>query len=98
MAESFDALRFARKLTESGFTREQAEALAELIRDEVLAGVAKSSSLDQAEMRIKQQLEHVEERTRHKIEQSERSVWIKLGGLLVVAVGGLAALLRLGKS
>jgi len=32
MPETFDALRFARKLNEAGFTREQAETLAELIR------------------------------------------------------------------
>ena len=97
MPETFDALRFARKLNEAGFTREQAETLAELVRDEVIAGSAKLDTFNDLETRIKQQTERVEERMRHRIEQAERSIWIKFGGLLVVAVGALATILKLGK-
>jgi hypothetical protein len=97
MPETFDALRFARKLNEAGFTREQAETLAELIRDDVIAGSAKRDAFNDLESRITQQMDRVEERMRHRIEQAERSIWIKFGGLLVVAVGALATILKLGK-
>jgi DNA-binding transcriptional MerR regulator len=97
MPATFDALRFARKLLEAGFTREQAETLAELVRDEVVAGSAQLDTFNDLEERIKQQVERAEERMSHKIEQTERSIWIKFGGLLVVAVGALATILNLGK-
>ena len=97
MPETFDALRFARKLNDAGFTREQAETLAELIRDEVIAGSAKIDAFNDLQSRITQQMDRVEERMRHRIEQAERSIWIKFGGLLVVAVGALATILKLGK-
>jgi len=63
----------------------------------VIAGSAKRDAFNDLESRITQQMDRVEERMRHRIEQAERSIWIKFGGLLVVAVGALATILKLGK-
>lgn len=84
---SIDTLGVVRRLEAAGTPRDQAEALAEVLRD------AESRSL--AELATKADLALLEQRLEAKIEQLEQRMTIKLGGMMVVAVGAVAALVRL---
>jgi hypothetical protein len=95
VSKSFDSLLFSQSLQAAGFTREQADTLAELIRDQVVKGAATAVDLEGMETRLRERAERLEERFEHKIDKTEKSMTIKFGTMLVVAVGVLAAVIKL---
>ena len=78
---TFDTHKFIRRLRDSGMPDEQAEALADALRD----------VQSEAELATKRDIQDLEMRIR----EVELRLTIKIGGMLVIAVGVLAALLKL---
>ncbi len=78
---TFDTHKFIRRLRDSGMPDEQAEALADALRD----------VQSEAELATKRDIQDLETRIR----EVELRLTIKIGGMLVIAVGVLAALLKL---
>ena len=78
---TFDTHKFIRRLRDSGMPDEQAEALADALRD----------VQSEAELATKRDIQDLETRIR----EVELHLTIKIGGMLVIAVGVLAALLKL---
>ena len=78
---TFDTHKFIRRLRDSGIPDEQAEALADALRD----------VQSEAELATKRDIQDLEMRIR----EVELPLTIKIGGMLVIAVGVLAALLKL---
>jgi hypothetical protein len=92
MSVAFDTLAYAKELKTGGFTEKQAEVQAHaLVRiiDEKLATKpdidALRLDLRQTEERLKAEIRNTEERLSHHLT-------VRLGSMLVVAVGVLAAL------
>jgi len=105
-AITFDTLKYANTLEAAGIPRAQAQAqvsvLAEVIQDQVKS----AADNDKAIMRVEARLERFESRMeasladlRHKINakfvQLEQRMIIKLSALMVVAVGVVAAIVKL---
>ena len=78
---TFDTHKFIRRLRDSGMPDEQAEALADALRD----------VQSEAELATKRDIQDLAMRIR----EVELRLTIKIGGMLVIAVGVLAALLKL---
>ena len=78
---TFDTHKFIRRLRDSGMPDEQAEALADALRD----------VQSEAELATKRDIQDLEMRIR----EVELRLTIKIGGMLVIAVGVLVALLKL---
>ena len=78
---TFDTHKFIRRLRDSGMPDEQAEALADALRD----------VQSEAELATKRDIQDLAMRIR----EVELPLTIKIGGMLVIAVGVLAALLKL---
>ena len=83
----FDTLKFAKRLKDAGIPEKHAEAEAEALA-EVL-------EVNLKELATKDDLKALEERLGDKITMFEQRMTIKLGGLMVVAVGTVAALVKL---
>jgi hypothetical protein len=80
MAIAFDSLGYSKRLRDSGISQKQADAHAEAARDFIMPELA--TKADIAELR-------------HLIERQSLLITVRLGGLMVIAVGALAALIRL---
>ena len=78
---TFDTHKFIRRLRDSGMPDEQAEALTDALRD----------VQSEAELATKRDIQDLAMRIR----EVELPLTIKIGGMLVIAVGVLAALLKL---
>ena len=76
-----DTLKFVRKLKESGLPESQAEAIADAFRD----------AQSEAELATKRDIEDV----RRNMREMEQRMVSKLGGLIVLAVGVVATLVKL---
>lgn len=83
-AVTFDTLKFAERLRAGGFSDAQAKAAAEAFADATSQELATKSDL--RELRV--DLEH-------RLESLEQRLVIKLGGMLVVAIGIIATLIKL---
>ena len=94
-AVAFDTLEFSKRLVAAGFTERQAEALAEeqaaLINDRL----ATKRDLKALEAATKVDLKELESGLKRDIRESEQRVIIRLGGMMVIAVGVVAALVKL---
>ena len=95
-AITFDTLKFANRLKAGGVSSTQAEAEAEA---EALSDVFEANM---SELATKADLRELETNLRHEITDLRKdmhvlgqSMVIKLGSLVVVAVGALAAVLKL---
>ena len=100
---AFDTLKYSKRLKDAGVPEKQAEAeaLAEVLeinlnelttkRDMKEMETALRRDLGEAESRLKHDLELM----RLELRDLERRMTIKLGGLMVVAVGAVAALVKL---
>jgi len=84
---TFDTLKFANRLKSAGVLPAQAEAEAE-----ALAEVFEANPKDLA---TKEDLAILEQRFDAKLIQLEQRMVIKLGALMVVAVGAVATLVKL---
>jgi hypothetical protein len=91
----FDSLTFKQELTKVGFPDDQAEALAALTRDHVLANAATKEDMLNVERRLDEKIDRVEERLTSEIKQLDQRMTIKLGSMMVVAVAIVVAAQRL---
>lgn len=80
----FDTLAYSKKLKEAGFTAQQAEALAET-----------QAELIDEQLATKRDLRELEERLTYRLEQLAYRLTLRLGSMLVVAVGVIATLVKL---
>ncbi|MGX7874403.1 hypothetical protein ACVDG5_018075 [Mesorhizobium sp. ORM6] len=76
----FDTLGFAKALRDAGIPAKQAEAHAAAARDFLMPEIA--TKADIAELK-------------HIVERQSLMITVRLGGLLIVGVGALAALIKL---
>lgn len=86
-AITFDTLKFANRLKSVGVPDKQAEAQAEVLSEAL--------EVNLKELVTKDDLLHLEERLDSRLIQMEQRLTIKLGGMMVVAVGVVAALVKL---
>jgi len=101
-AVAFDTLKFSKRLIEAGFTDKQAATLAEEQAALMDDKIATKRDMKELETALKRDLMDVETRLKTEIEdvrrdirESEQRVIIKLGSMMVVAVGVVAALVKL---
>lgn len=80
---TFDTLKFAERLEKAGMTREQASLMAEA-QKEVFAEALETQLATKPDVA----------RLENRIEQLELRLTIKLGTMMVVAVGVVAALVK----
>jgi hypothetical protein len=106
---AFDTLKYSKRLKDAGVPDNQAEAEAEALKEvladfaaDKLQGNATSRDLKDLETAFKRDLTETETRLKHEIElmrmearDLERRMTIKLGGLMVIAVGAVATLVKL---
>ena len=100
MAAVFDTLAYARRLKQGGFTEEQAEAQAE-----ALATVVSDTMVTKQDLRdlatkedlrdLRQELHELRLSTKHDLREVEYRLTVRLGTMMTVAVGALAALVNL---
>ena len=84
MAYTFDSLGYAKRLRDGGVPREQAEAHAEAARDFIMAELATKADL----LALKQELQT-------SIDTQTLRLTVRLGTIVVVGIGALAAVLKL---
>jgi len=84
MAYTFDSLGYAKRLRDSGVPQNQAEAHAEAARDFIMAELATKSDL----LALKQELQT-------SIDTQTLRLTVRLGTLVGVGLGALAAILKL---
>jgi hypothetical protein len=87
----FDSLGFAQALKNVAFSSDQAEVFATLIKEHVVGNTARKKDVTDAESRLNEKIDRAEERIRSELKQLEHRMTIKLGSMLVVAVGVVAA-------
>lgn len=80
----FDTLAYAKKLKKAGFTEEQAEIQAEALAEIVDERLATKQDISE----LRRELKEMEERLTYKLT-------IRLGTMLVVAVGVIATLVKI---
>jgi hypothetical protein len=93
MSASFDTLSYARRMESVGFTRAQAEAMAEeqaRLIDERLATKADIASLqlkiEEVRSSLARDIEHLRSETKTGMELLRRDVVIRLGSIVIAAV------------
>ena len=86
-----DTLTFARRLRDSGVPSEQAEAHAMAVHDYVQDFVTKDDLVHAVDT-LKGEIDKV----RGEMDRLAQRITIRLGGLIVVGIGALAALIKLG--
>ena len=83
MTARFDSLGYVRRLEEAGVERRVAEAQAEVVRDFILEGVATKADIEL----LRTDMRAMEERFDGKLDVLEQRMTVKLGGMLIAAVG-----------
>jgi len=87
-------LKFAKRLKEAGFTEQQAEALAAAEAELIEANLATKLDLKELEVALKRDIKELETSLKHDKELEYRMT-LKLGAMMVVAVGAVATLVKL---
>lgn len=88
---TFDTLKYAERLEKAGLTREQASAMAEA-QKEVFAEALESHLATKVDI---QEVRADLARLQTRLDQIELKLTAKLGAMMVVAVGVVAALVKL---
>ena len=100
MAYTFDSLGYAKRLRDSGVPQDQAEAHAEAARDFIMAELVTKTDLLATEQKLQTGLQHTEQKLqtelRTSIETQTLRLTVRLGAMLVIAIGALATILKLG--
>ncbi|MGH8533309.1 MAG: hypothetical protein ACREV1_11465 [Gammaproteobacteria bacterium] len=97
-AIAFDTLKFAKRLKEAGFTEQQAEALAAAEAEFIGDNLATKRDIAELKRDIKElevKIEQIRSDLTRDIKDLEYRMTIKLGAMLVVAVGAMATLAKL---
>jgi hypothetical protein len=102
MVYTFDSLGYAKRLRESGVPQNQAEAHAEAARDFIMAELATRADLLAVradllatEQRLQSAIESTREELLTRIDTQSLRVTVRLGAMLAVGIGALAAILKL---
>lgn len=108
-AVAFDTLKFAKRLKEAGFSEQQAEALAEaeaelfeahLATKQDIAEVRREIAevqrrIEEVRAELKRDIEEFRGKVERDLKDLEYRMLIKLGSLMVLAVGVVATLVKL---
>ena len=101
-AIAFDTLAYAKKLKLAGVPEAQAEVQAEAMAELVEERLATKRDLRELEERRNNQMRAMEERLNkkmqeleYKIQELEYKLTVRLGSMMVVAVGLVAALVKI---
>lgn len=94
-AIAFDTLAYAKKLKLAGVPEAQAEVQAEAMAELVEERLATKRDLKELEERLASQIRGMEERLNSKMQELEYKMTIRLGSMMVVAVGLVATLVKL---
>ena len=95
MTLAFDTLAYAEKLQAAGFTEEQARAQVEALAAIVADNLATKRDLKELETNLTRDIKEGDAALRREIEAMGYKLTIRMGGMLVVAVGVLAAIQKL---
>ncbi len=83
-AIAFDTLAYAKRLKEAGVPERQAEVQAEAMAE-----------LVEERLATKQDLKEIEVSLKYEIKEMEMRMTIRLGGMIVLAIGVVATLVKL---
>ncbi|ECT8547667.1 TPA: DUF1640 domain-containing protein [Salmonella enterica subsp. enterica serovar Muenchen] len=93
---SFDTLKFVETLEAAGLPAAQARAISAAVRESHEAmDVATKRDLDDMGKTLKSEMEILRKDIRSDMELLRKDLIIKMGGMFVVAVGVLAAIIKL---
>ena len=85
---TFDTHAFVKELTQAGMPEEQAEVLARSQATLIDEKLATKQDLKELELRLKRDIQEMELRLKH-------DMTVRLGSMIVVAIGVVAALVKL---
>ncbi len=85
---TFDTHAFVKELTRAGMPEEQAEVLARSQATLIDEKLATKQDLKELELRLKRDIQEMELRLKH-------DMTVRLGSMMVVAIGVVAALVKL---
>jgi len=91
MVCTFDSLGYARRLRDRGVPQEQAEAHAEAARDFIMTELVTKADLQLALAPLERRVDSLDT----KIDNLALRLTLRLGAMIVVAIGALATILRL---
>jgi len=95
MAYTFDSLGYAKRLRDGGVPQDQAEAHAEAARDFIMAELATRADL----LAVRTDLLATKQELQTSIKTLEETLTlrltVRLGAMIVVGIGALAAILKL---
>jgi hypothetical protein len=95
MAYTFDSLGYAKRLRDRGVAQDQAEAHAEAARDFTMPELATKADVVAIKadlLATKQELRSDIAELRHDMETQNLRLTVRLGAMLVVAIGALATI------
>jgi hypothetical protein len=95
MAYTFDSLGYAKRLRDGGVPQDQAEAHAEAARDFIMVELATKADLLATKQELRSSIDELRTELRNTIETQSLRLTVRLGAMLVVAIGALAAILKL---
>ena len=91
----FDTHAFVKELTQAGMPEEQAEILARSQATLIDEKLATKEDLKNLELATKRDLKELETRFGHRLKELELRLTLRLGSMMVVAIGVVAALVKL---
>ncbi len=103
---TFDTHAFVKELTQAGMPEEQAEVLARSQATLIDEKLATKQDLKELELRLKRDMKELEMRLKRDIQELKRDMQemelrlkhdltVRLGSMMVVAIGVIAALVKL---
>ena len=91
----FDTHAFVKELTQAGMPEQQAEVLARSQATLIDEKLATKEDLTNLELATKRDLKELETRFGHRLKELELRLTLRLGSMMVVAIGVVAALVKL---
>ena len=91
----FDTHAFVKELTQAGMPEQQAEVLARSQATLIDEKLATKEDLKNLELATKRDLKELETRFGHRLKELELRLTLRLGSMMVVAIGVVAALVKL---
>ncbi len=99
VAMTFDTHAFVKELTKAGMPEEQAEVLARSQATLIDEKLATKQDLKELELRLKRDMKELEMRLTRDMKELElrlkHDLTVRLGSMMVVAIGVVAALVKL---
>ena len=91
----FDTHAFVKELAEAGMPEKQAEVLARSQATLIDEKLATKQDLKELEVGLRREMKELEARLRRDMKELELRLTIRLGSMMVVAIGVVAALVKL---